>query len=56
MMFSFTSMGGKIDVSMNDGNAPPMFIMIHAWRELPQNWKFASTAWRETKVCPIIHI
>lgn len=27
MMFSFTSMGGKIDVSANDGTAPPMFIM-----------------------------
>lgn len=27
MMFSFTSLGGKINTSMNDGNAPPMFIM-----------------------------
>lgn len=27
MMFSFTSMGGKIDRTMNDGNAPPTFIM-----------------------------
>ncbi|MCH79269.1 ATP-dependent DNA helicase PIF1 [Trifolium medium] len=26
-MFAFTSMGGKIDSSMNDGNAPPTFVM-----------------------------
>ena len=25
MMFSFTSMGKKIDKSMNDGNGPPVF-------------------------------
>ncbi|KAL7094727.1 hypothetical protein ACP275_11G121900 [Erythranthe tilingii] len=27
MMFSFTSLGGRIDNSLNDGNAPPTFIM-----------------------------
>ncbi|CAH9141764.1 unnamed protein product [Cuscuta epithymum] len=27
MMFSFTSLGGRIEVSQNDGNGPPMFIM-----------------------------
>jgi len=27
MMFSFTSLGGKVNTSINDGNAPPMFIM-----------------------------
>lgn len=26
-MFAFTSMGGKINTSLNDGNAPPMFVM-----------------------------
>lgn len=26
-MFSFTSMGGRIDGSVNHGSAPPMFIM-----------------------------
>lgn len=25
-MFAFTSMGGKIDNSMNSGNAPPTFV------------------------------
>ncbi|KAL7085427.1 hypothetical protein ACP275_14G281600 [Erythranthe tilingii] len=27
MMFSFTSLGGKIDATINQGNAPPTFIM-----------------------------
>lgn len=27
MMFSFTSMGGKIVNDINDGNGPPMFVM-----------------------------
>jgi hypothetical protein len=26
-MFAFTSIGGKIDTSMNNGNAPPIFVM-----------------------------
>lgn len=26
-MFSFTSIGGKIDSSMNNGSAPPQFIL-----------------------------
>jgi len=26
-MFSFTSMGGRIDTSMNDGNGPPTFVL-----------------------------
>jgi hypothetical protein len=26
-MFAFTSMGGKIDSSMNSGNAPPTFVL-----------------------------
>ncbi|MCH79284.1 ATP-dependent DNA helicase PIF1 [Trifolium medium] len=26
-MFAFTSMGGKIETSLNDGNAPPVFLM-----------------------------
>jgi len=26
-MFSFTSIGGKIDASMNNGSAPPQFIL-----------------------------
>jgi len=26
IMFSFTSIGGKIDASMNNGSAPPQFI------------------------------
>jgi len=26
-MFAFTSMGGKIDSTMNKGSAPPMFVM-----------------------------
>jgi len=26
-MFAFTSMGGKVDNSMNNGNAPPLFVM-----------------------------
>ena len=26
-MFSFTSIGGKIDTSMNNGSAPPQFIL-----------------------------
>ncbi|MCH95469.1 helicase-like protein, partial [Trifolium medium] len=26
-MFAFTSMGGKIDTSLNHGNAPPTFVM-----------------------------
>ncbi|XP_058783041.1 uncharacterized protein LOC131657689 [Vicia villosa] len=28
MMFSFTSLGGKINTSVNNGTSPPMFIMI----------------------------
>ncbi|CAH9094037.1 unnamed protein product, partial [Cuscuta europaea] len=27
MMFSFTSLGGRIEVSQNDGNGPPMYIL-----------------------------
>lgn len=27
MMFSFTSLGGRIDRTVNEGNAPPTFIM-----------------------------
>ena len=26
-MFSFTSIGGKIDTSMNNGSTPPQFIL-----------------------------
>lgn len=26
-MFAFTSIGGNINTSLNDGNAPPMFVM-----------------------------
>jgi hypothetical protein len=26
-MFAFTSIGGNIDTSMNDGNCPPVFVM-----------------------------
>jgi len=26
-MFSFTSIGGKIDASMNNGSTPPQFIL-----------------------------
>jgi len=26
-MFAFTSMGGRVNNAMNNGNAPPMFVM-----------------------------
>lgn len=26
-MFAFTSMGGKVDNSMNNGRSPPMFVI-----------------------------
>lgn len=26
-MFSFTSLGGRIDRSVNEGNGPPVFVM-----------------------------
>ena len=40
MMYAFTSMGGKIDNVVDDGDRT--LCIQNEWTKLPQNWKFAS--------------
>ena len=53
-MFSFTSIGGKIDTSMNNGPTPPQFILNG--QNYHRHWKFVATRWIEIKVCTTLHL
>ena len=52
-MFSFTSMGGRIDNSVNNGRSA---CVSDKWQQSPQNWNVASTIWIHPKVCSVIYI